>query len=172
MAAVGAGEEIEGVHDARLRVLRPGGIARAHRVAQAGDLVLAGFDHRAQQRRRVGERAQFGEGDAACRARHVGEVDAEGIVELPALDLGRRLRRQRLLRPETSVGRNARDGVARGQREAREQARGQRRFQSSRRHAVFPRRLAAVGGRGRQRRLEKGYEGIADLARTKQEHME
>ena len=47
------------------------------------------------------------------RARDVIEVGAERIVELPALHLRRRLRRERLLRPEPRVGRDAGDGVAR-----------------------------------------------------------
>ena len=138
MAPVGAGEEIERASNARLGVRGPGGIARAHGVTEAGDLVLAGFDHRAQQRQRVGERAQFGEGNAAGGARHIGKVDAEGIIELPAFHLRRRLRRQRLLRPEPRVGGDARDGVARRRGQTCEQARGQRRLDRFGRHAVFP----------------------------------
>ena len=59
---------------------------------------------------------RFGKADRLVRARRVVDVDAEGIVELPALHLGRRHRRERLLRPEPGRGRDARYGVARGGR--------------------------------------------------------
>ena len=111
--------------------------ALAHGEILRRDLVLAGLDHGAQQRQRVGERAQFGKADAAFGARDVIEVRAERIVELPALHVRRRLRRKRLLRAEPGVRRHAGDGVARRLGKAREHARGQRAFDGVRGHAGF-----------------------------------
>ena len=85
--------------DARGSVGRAGRIARANGVVEPGDLILVGFDHRAQQRQRIGERAQLEEGDAALGARDIGEIDAERIIPLPALDVRRRLRREREVIP-------------------------------------------------------------------------
>ena len=128
-APVGPGEERErrvdaggGVRQVRARALAHGEVLRR-------DLVLARLDDGAQQRQRVGERAQFGEGDAALGARDIVEVGAERIVELPPLHLRRGLRRERLLRPEPGVRRDAGDGVARGLGEAGEDVRGQRAFE-------------------------------------------
>ena len=113
MAAIGAGEKGQGFGDARGRGARALGVAGANGVAEAGYLVLAGFDDEAQQRQRIGERAQLGERDAGFGARHVGEVDAERVIPLAALDLGRRLGLQRLLRPEPALRPDAGDRVAR-----------------------------------------------------------
>ena len=125
MPAVGAGQEAgDGVD--RLRACRRIlAVARADRVALRRDLVLAGFDHRAQERQRVGEPAQFAERNAVVRARDIVEVGAERIVPLPALDLGRGHRLKRLQRPEPGVGRNAGDHIAPSIGEAGENAWGQ-----------------------------------------------
>jgi hypothetical protein len=124
--------------DARGGVGRAGRIARTHGVVEPGDLILTGFDHGAQQRQRIGERAQLVERNAVFRARNVREIDAERIIPLPALDVGWRLRRQRLLRPKPTVRRYARDRVTRGGGEALEHARRQRCLDSILRHERNP----------------------------------
>jgi hypothetical protein len=44
-------------------IRRVGARPHPHRIVLAGDLVLAGFDHRAQKRQRVGEPVQLVERD-------------------------------------------------------------------------------------------------------------
>ena len=105
---------------------------RPNRIALAGDLVLAGFDDRAQKRQRIGKVAQLVERNADVGARHVVEVGAERIVELPPLDFRRGHRRERLLRPEPRIRRNAGDHIARRLGEARENAWGQGPFEGFR----------------------------------------
>ena len=90
---------------------------------------------------------QFGEGNAALGARNIVEVGAERIVELPALHLGRRLGRERLLRAEPCIGRDAGDRVARRLRQAGENARGQRAFDGVR-HAGSLSSPSPACGRG------------------------
>ena len=87
-APVGADEKARDRVDAFRRVRRVGARPRPHRIVLAGDLVLAGFDHRAQERQRVGEAAQLRERDADVGARDIVEVGAERIVELPPLTSG------------------------------------------------------------------------------------
>jgi hypothetical protein len=88
-APVGAHEKCGNRVDGLRGVRRIGAGPGPHRIVLAGDLVLAGLDHRPQQRQRVGERAQFRKRDADVGARDIVEVGAEGIVELPPLDLRR-----------------------------------------------------------------------------------
>ena len=78
VAAVRTGEERERARYPRGGVGRASGIARANGVAEPGDLILAGFDHGAQQRQCVSERAQLEEGDAVVRTRDIGEIDPNG----------------------------------------------------------------------------------------------
>ena len=125
MAPVGAGEKARDRIDGFRSVRRVGARSGAHRVVLAGDLVLAGLDHRAEKRQRVGEAAQFPKRDAVLGARDIVEVGAERIVELPPLDLWRGHGRERLQRPEPGVGRNAGDDIARRVGEAGEDAWGQ-----------------------------------------------
>jgi hypothetical protein len=97
MATIGAGEKGERGFDAGVRV--GGGasrIARADRIVQPRDLILTRFNDRAEQRQSVGEGAQFGKADRGAGARRIGDIGAEWIVELAALDLGRRHWFQRL----------------------------------------------------------------------------
>ena len=107
------------------------GVAGADGVIEAGNLILAGFDEQAQQGQGVGERAQFGEGNAGVGARGVVEVDAERIVPLPAFDLRRRLRLQWLLRAEPTLWSHSGDGVARRGGEASDKVRGKDRSYGS-----------------------------------------
>ncbi len=110
---VGAGEEARDLID-RLRACRGIlAVARPDRVALRRDLVLAGFNHRAQEGQRVREPPQFGERNAVIGSRNVVEVGAERIVPLASLDLGRRHRRKRLQRSEPGVRRYAGDEIAR-----------------------------------------------------------
>jgi hypothetical protein len=136
MAPVGADEKARNRVDAFRCVRRVGARPRAHRIVLAGDLVLAGLDHRPQQRQRVGEAAQFGERDAVLGARDIVEVGAERIVELAPLDLRRGHRRERLQRPEPGVRRYAGDGVTRRLGEAGEYAWGQGPSESVVRHRI------------------------------------
>ena len=89
MAPVGTGEKAADRLDALRHVRRIRSRPRPHRIALRGDLVLAGLDHRAQERQGVREAAQFRERDAVLGARDIVEVGAERIVELPPLDLRR-----------------------------------------------------------------------------------
>ncbi len=113
MAPVGPAQRRERRVDAGGGVRQLGAGPRSHGKVPRRDLVLARLDDGAQKRQRVGEGTEFGKGNAAFGARDIVEVQAERIVELPPLDLGGRLRRQRLLRPEPGRRRNAADGVAR-----------------------------------------------------------
>ena len=137
MPAVRPGEQrqrrVDPVGGIRTIRMRP----HAHGEGLRRDLVLARLDDGAQERQRIGERAQFGKGNAAFGARDIVEVGAERIVELPPLDLRRRLRRERLLRPEPGRGRNAADGVARRDRQPREDIRRQRPFEGVRHASSF-----------------------------------
>ena len=136
MAPVGTGEKAADRVDALRHVRRIRSRPRPHRIALRGDLVLAGLDHRAQERQGVREAAQFRERDAVLGARDIVEVGAERIVELPALDLRRRHRRERLQRPEPGVRRHAGDHVARRVGEAGEYAWGQGPSESVVRHRI------------------------------------
>ena len=113
-APVGAGEESERLVDARRGLGQVRARPRAHGEILRRDLVLAGLDHGAQERKRIGERAQLRERNPGLRARDIIEVRAERIVELPPLHVRRRLRLQRLLWPEPRLRRHAGDGVAGG----------------------------------------------------------
>ena len=95
-APVGAGQEARDLIDGLRACRRILAVARPDRVALRRDLVLAGLDHRAQERQRVREPSQFEERNAVFGARDVVEVGAERIVPLAPLDLGRRHGRQRL----------------------------------------------------------------------------
>jgi len=136
MAPVGADEKAGDCIDALRSVRRVGARARAHRIALRGDLVLAGLNHRPQQRQRVGEAAQLRERDAVLGARDIVEVGAERIVELAPLDLRRGHWSQRLQRPEPGVRRDAGDGVAGRLGKAGENAWGQGPSESVVRHRI------------------------------------
>ncbi len=141
MLSVGPREQRQGDVD----LFGAGGPVNAHALADGEvlrrELVLARLDDGAQERQRIGERAQFSEADAAFRAGNIIEVRAERIVEPSPLHLGRRLGFQRLLRAEPGIGFHAGDGIARRLGQAGEDARGQRAFDGVRGHAGFLRGL-------------------------------
>ena len=93
MPAVRLGEEGERARDARRGGGVAPGIAGADRVVETGDLIFAGLDDEPQQRQRFGERAQLVKRHRRFAARRVGEIGAERIIPLPALDVRRGLRR-------------------------------------------------------------------------------
>src|ERR1700722_4643332 len=110
---------------------------RPGRVALRRDLVLPGFNHRAQERQSVGERAQFAERNRVVGTGDIVEVGAERIIPLPSLDLRRGHRRERLQRPEPGVRRYAGDQITRRVGETGENAWGQGASDGFR-HRSFP----------------------------------
>src|SRR5690348_5385067 len=147
MDAVRQAEERLDLGDARVTVtiarLAVRKLAAPDRPAQPLDLILARLDDGAQQVVAVGERAQLREADRLVAARRDREIVAEGIVELASAGIGRRLRRQRLERPEPRLGRDAADDVAQALDRALHEMRRERRRGAALRHGRIPSQTAA-----------------------------
>src|SRR6185437_6756563 len=136
----------------RVGGLHPKRWALADMPGQALDLILARLDDAAQQVVAVGKSAQLGKAGRLVIARRDREVEAEGIVELPAGILRRRGGRQRRLRPEPARSLAARDGIAEPARQPRDEAFLHRLLRNGESGESGLRRRGRFGGSNREAR--------------------